>query len=155
MKVFPWRSSPSVQAASWQSRAQQLYSPVSAPVEFTSCNRLCWLKCLILKDRRWGQERGWLGTLSGSIGLVDSPPQLSSLNHPAPLPQWSWLGLSWPHPPFLIGSPIPHATSHWIIYPPLTMPTQGKRDPQTPLRSLAFRWPLVQGSNCPLSASTC
>lgn len=50
MKVFPWRSSPSEHWASWQCRVQQLYSPVSAPVEFTSCNRLCWLKCLILKE---------------------------------------------------------------------------------------------------------
>lgn len=57
MKVLPWRSPPSEQWVSWQCRAQQLYSPVSAPVEFTSCNRLCWLKCLILKDSWWERAR--------------------------------------------------------------------------------------------------
>lgn len=121
MKVLPWRSSPSMQAASRQPRAQQLYSPVSAPVEFTSCNRLCWLKCLILKGRWWiqetdgveGEDRRWswgggLGHLVAAFGwLTVPPPQLSSLNYPGSAPPKELAG-------FVLAPPT---VSGWLTYP--------------------------------------
>lgn len=68
MKVFPWWAWHSAHAPSWQCGVQQLYSPVSTPVEFTSSSWLHWLKCLILKtDGRGGLGRrwGWPETPSG------------------------------------------------------------------------------------------